>query len=42
MSKFNTFEKNKFLTLNAREKYKIVTESHFLYIIVYFFQWVIM
>src|SRR6218665_198541 len=36
MSKFNTFEKNEFLT------YKIVTESYFLYVIVYFFQWVIM
>ena len=42
MSKFNTFEKNEFLTSNAREKYRIVTESYFLYVIVYFFQWVIM
>src|SRR6218665_2394590 len=41
MSKINTFEKNEFLTSNAREKYKIVTESYFLYVIIYFFQWVI-
>src|SRR6218665_1236737 len=42
MSKFNTFEKNEFLTSNAREKYKIVTESYFLYVIVYSFQCSIM
>src|SRR6218665_1305893 len=34
MSKYNTFEKNEFLTSNAREKYKIVEESHFLYVII--------
>ena len=42
MSKYNTFEKNEFLTSNAREKYKIVKESYFIYVIVYFFQLVIM
>src|SRR6218665_1944454 len=42
MSKFNSFEKNEFLPSNAREKYKIVTESYFLYAIVYSFQWLIM
>jgi len=41
MSKFNTFEKNEFLTSNAREKYKTVAEPYFLCVIVYFFQWVI-
>src|SRR6218665_3341904 len=42
MSKFNSFEKNEFLTSNAREKYKIVTESYFLYAIVYSVQLLIM
>ena len=42
MSKFNSFAKNEFLTSNAREKYKIVTESYFLYAIVYSVQWLIM
>ena len=34
MSNYNTFEKNEFLTSNVREKYKIVKESYFLYVIV--------
>jgi len=42
ISKFNTFEKNEFLTSNALEKYKIVTESYFFHVIIYFFQLVIM
>ena len=39
MSKYNTFEKNEFLTSSAREKYKIVKESYFLYVIVTSFNW---